>query len=142
MTAVADGPADGALPRERGWRRLMLAVAVAAAISTVGSWPPALSLVALGVYWLLPVPWFGALVLVALAACAVAAWSRGGRLVPALLASLLVAVWVWRGGRRRARGAPGGGGGPAGVGGGRPWWRLGGWRWVCGGGSPPVRAAR
>jgi len=74
----------------------MLAVAVAAAISTVGSWPPALSLVALGVYWLLPVPWFGALVLVALAACAVAAWSRGGRLVPALLASLLVAVWVWR----------------------------------------------
>lgn len=97
MTSATDGRAGSAAPRERGWRRLVLAVAAAAAVSAVSAWPPSLALVALGVYWLLPVSSFGALVLVGVAACAVAAWARGGRLSPAVLASVAVAVWVWRG---------------------------------------------
>ena len=96
MTVATEERVDAGAVREHGWRRLILAVAAAAAVSVVSTWPPSLALVALGVHWLLPIPWFGALVLMALAACAVAAWGRGGRLVPALLAVIAVSVWLWR----------------------------------------------
>jgi hypothetical protein len=97
VTAAPVGQAEWAVPRERGWFGLVAAMAIAAGISSVAAWPPSLALPALGVQWLVPVPWFGTLVLVALAAAAVAAWARGGRWSPAVLSVVAVAVWLWRG---------------------------------------------
>ncbi|MCU0616368.1 MAG: YybS family protein [Gemmatimonadaceae bacterium] len=97
MTAATEERLDAHTMREHGWRRLVLAVAAAAAVSVVSTWPPSLALIALGVHWLLPIASFGALVLMAVAACAVAAWGRGGRVLPALLAIVAVSLWLWRG---------------------------------------------
>jgi hypothetical protein len=79
VTAATEERLDASPVREHGWRRLVLAVAAAAAVSVVSTWPPSLALIALGVHWLLPITSFGALVLMAVAACAVAAWGRGAR---------------------------------------------------------------
>lgn len=81
-------------PRERGWRRLVFALAGAVAVSTVSAWPPSLSLVAVVVHWLLPVEPVGLLVAAGIAACAVAAWSRGGRLLPVLLSVAVLVLWL------------------------------------------------
>lgn len=98
MTQAAEDLPLVTAPRERGWRRLVFALAAAVAVSAVSWWPPSLSLVRVLVRWVLPVEPMGLLVVAGLAACAVAAWSRGGRLRPAVLAVLVLLVWLRGGG--------------------------------------------
>ncbi len=104
MTRAAEGLPLVTAPRERGWRRLVFALAVAVAVSTVSMWPPSLSLVGVVVRWLLPVEPVGLLVVAGFAACAVAAWSRGGRVLPVVLAVAVLTVWLRVGGAPDALG--------------------------------------
>lgn len=87
---------SGAVPRERGWRWVLVSLVLATAVTFVAQWPPSLALLAVLVQFVVPVPAVLSLVLAAVGACAVAAWVRGGAIWPALLSAgaLLAAVWL------------------------------------------------
>jgi len=81
-------------PRERGWRGLVFALVVTAAVSSGSTWPASLAPVRVVVRWALPLDNVGLLVLAGVAGCAVAAWSRGGRWVPVVLAIGALLLWL------------------------------------------------
>jgi hypothetical protein len=96
VTAGPEARPVASAPRERGWRRLVLGLAAATALTATAAWPPSLALLQVAVWWLVPVPSVLSLLFAGLVACAIAAWARGGRVLTAVTAVSMLVVWLVR----------------------------------------------